>query len=159
LKGEEQTLSTDAITALKEIYNKKSGISSTKDHLLFIKYITPIIYRKSGGKVHIIKDGNTLNAGCDKEPVYKEDKSFIFIAKSFYWSKLINDGLYKNSGDISRAHNCTSVFAKRALRQRYLSPKIIERIVKPTEYKQIGVDNMIDFNHWCWEIQEKALLN
>jgi len=49
-------------------------------------------------------------------------------------------------------------YAKRSLRQRYLSPKIIEQIVSNKDSSTIGVDQLINFNHWDWQVQGGALL-
>lgn len=158
IKDEEESLSTESVSILEEILGNKTKVSSYKDGLLYIKYVTPTIYRKSGGKVCITRNGDVLESVVDKQAFYPEDKTFIFIAKSFYWSKLIKQGVHKHSGDISRADNYKPEYVKRSLRQRYLSPNIIEKIVNPKEQVQIGVDALIDFNHWCWEEQKKALL-
>ena len=119
----------------------------------------PVQYKKFSGKLHIIKDGEESETDIDKQAFYPEDKTFIFIANSFYWNKQIRQGGYKHSGDISKSDNHTKEYVKRSLRQHYLSPKIIEKITSTKSSKQIGVEQLMSFNHWCWKEQEKTLLN
>jgi len=71
---------------------------------------------------------------------------------------MIDAGLYKAPTEISRidAHNIE--YTKRAIRQKFLSPKIIGHITLKTALKQIPVEKLATCKHWNWNEQEQALL-
>ncbi len=145
-------LQPESILKLRGILNEQYEISSDKENILSIQAAVPITYRKLGGRLHIIKDGESTEADIDKQSYYPDDKTFIFIAKGFYWSKLIRQGVHKSSREIAAAHNHSVEYVKRALRQRYLSPQLIKYITNNEKNsKQIGVDHLINLNNWCWE--------
>ena len=110
------------------------------------------------GRLCVLENGKEIADDSESEYFYPENKTFIFIAKSFYWHKQIESGKYKNSVDIAAADSHSPQYAKRSLRQRYLSPKIIEQIVSNKDSSTIGVDQLINFNHWDWQVQGGALL-
>ena len=124
-----------------------------------ISHNVDIKYKKISGRLHLIEGGKYFELGdVDSEYFYPEDKTFVFIAKSFYWHKEMNNKKYISAHQISKIDNHSVEYTSRAIRQRYLSPKIIEHIIYNNSSKQIGVDELISLNHWNWEVQEKAVL-
>jgi DNA invertase Pin-like site-specific DNA recombinase len=158
IQKDTETLSAESLSEIKNILGDKYLISSTSENLLYIKGNLQISYKRFGGQLFIMKDGEEVETSIEKQSYYPEDKTFIFIAKSFYWNKQIRKGVYKHSGEISESNEHTIEYIKRSLRQRYLSPKIISEIILSKEKKQISLKSLVNFNHWCWEKQEKSLL-
>lgn len=151
-ESKEDTLTPESVSKLREILGEQYEITSDKDNLLLIKLALPITYRKFGGRLCIIKNGIESETEIEKQSFYPEDKTFIFIAKGFYWNKLIREGVYKCSREIAEAQNHSVEYVKRALRQRYLSPELIQTITSnETQDKQIGVDQLINMNKWDWK--------
>ncbi len=123
----------------------------TEENDIIVKLNLPIIYRKFGGKLCIIQNGEKQEAEITNQNYYPEDKTFIFIAKGFYWSKLIREGVYKCSREIAEAQKHSIEYVKRALRQRYLSPDMITHITSnENDKKHMGVDQLINMNNWDW---------
>ena len=119
-------------------------------------------YKKLSGKLYIIRDGEESETDVKKQFLYPEDKAFTLITKSFYWNKQINDGMRNSPLMISKTQNHDLKYVKRAMRQRFLSPKIIEKIISPDNTlseKPILADQLIRYTHWCWADQEKTFLN
>jgi DNA invertase Pin-like site-specific DNA recombinase len=162
LDKSEQTLSAESLLEIKNILTHKLGdkytVNTTSETLLLLKGNIEIQYKRFGGQLFIIKNGDQLETDIEKQSYYPEDKTFIFIAKGFYWNKLIRQGVYKSSSEIAAAHDHSVEYVKRSLLQRYLSPKILKEITSNQNIKQIGVDQLMSFNNWCWEEQEKAIL-
>ncbi len=155
----DQLLSEPALSEVSQVLSSDSEVTTSTEYIMKIKSNIPISYRRLGGKLCIIKDGIESEEGIEAQGCYPEDKTFIFIAKSFYWNRQVKQGVHKYSRHISALDNHSVEYVKRSLLQRYLSPKILEEITSSKNAKQIGVDQLMNFNHWCWEEQEKALLN
>jgi DNA invertase Pin-like site-specific DNA recombinase len=162
IQKDTETLSAESLLEIKNILTHKLGdkytLNTTSESLLQLKGNIEIQYKRFGGQLHIIKNGEEVETAIEKQSYYPEDKTFIFIAKGFYWNKQIREGVYKYSRDISAATDHSVEYVKRSLLQRYLSPKILKEVTSNQNIKQIGVDQLMSFNNWCWEEQEKAIL-
>ena len=135
-----------------QIYSSESGLSIA----LNIK----AQYKKLGGKLYIItENGAKIESEIAAQYCHTNDKTFTFIAKSFYWSKQIERGACRTQKDISASDNHSIEYVKKALKQRFLSPKIIDHITSNNHSTQISVESLIQCNHWNWQQQEEVLLS
>jgi site-specific DNA recombinase len=114
-----------------------------------------IQYKRINGKVCLSESGQQTNV--EKEYCHPDDKTFAFIAKSFYWNKMIDDHVYSAPTEISRIEKQNIKYVKRSIRQRFLSPRIIEAITLNNDI-EIGVEALSNLSSWDWKIQEKVLL-
>lgn len=155
--GEVLSLSSmGEIEDLLRAYDAKVASSPTLGMLITLNITAE--YKRAGGQLFIItENGKHVAASIDAEYYYPDDKSFTFIAKSFYWARQMDLGTYKTIKDISvgGAHNFE--YVKKSLNQRYLSPKIIEAIASKSTSSQISVERMIQCRHWDWKKQEQLL--
>ena len=106
--------------------------------------------------MHIITENGTTQT--DAAYHYPDDKTFIFLAKSFYWNRQIDEGLRTSIKEIAVANNHNSEYVKKALKQRFLCPEIIECITSNQSGLQISVENLVQCNHWDWKNQKQALI-
>ena len=160
LDGEGEALSLSSVGEIEDLLRAHDAkVTSSPKSGMLITLNIPAEYKRAGGQLFIItENGKHVEASIDAEYYYPDDKSFAFIAKSFFWSKQMDIGAYKTIKDISAggAHNFE--YVKKSLNQRYLSPKIIEAIASNSTPSQIAVEQMIQCRHWDWNMQEKQLL-
>jgi len=117
-------------------------------------------YKRTGGQLHIITESGVLRESViEAQYCHANDKTFTFIAKSFYWNKQIKTEVHQTQKDISVADNHSMEYVKKALKQRFLSPKVIDHITSNNHSIQISVENLIQCNHWNWKQQEAILLS
>jgi hypothetical protein len=152
-------LSKESLEELEQIlYQYDAKIITSEQSPILIKLNIRAHYKKTAGQLHIYTE-TSHNLEITTVPEYQQtsDPSFIFIAKSYYWNKMIDAGLYKAPTEISRidAHNIE--YTKRAIRQRFLSPKIIGHITSKIAVKQIPVEKLATCQHWNWKEQEHIL--
>jgi DNA invertase Pin-like site-specific DNA recombinase len=115
-------------------------------------------YKKMSGQLHIITENGKLEEDkVEAEYYHPDDKTFNFIAKSFYWNKMLDEGVYDNLVEISKAERQNLKYVKRAIRQRFLSPNIVKAITSNNN-SEIGVEALSNLTSWDWKVQEKALL-
>jgi site-specific DNA recombinase len=104
-------------------------------------------YKRFGGKLCLMKEDASVEV--NKEYFHPNDMTFAFIAKGFYWSKLLVEGKFKNIDDICKAHGHSNTYIKRALQLRFLPPKLIKKIIYSKD-SQIEVTKLITINDWVW---------
>jgi site-specific DNA recombinase len=147
---------------LQPLNYKNLELKLTSEGILQIKFNLETQYKKFGKGSKIIFSSFNNQNKIQKQPHYNEDKTFIFIAKSFYFNKIGAEATAVSPLKISNELGENIEYVKRALRQKYLSPKIIEAIVNyksnTISYKQIGVEQLSKISHWCWESQERIYL-
>jgi site-specific DNA recombinase len=160
LDGAGEALSLSSLGEIEELlraYDAK--VAGSPKSGIFITLNIKAQYKRSGGQLFIVtENGRHVETSIDAEHQYPDDKSFTFIAKSFYWSKQMDLGAYKTIKDISMSGAHNFEYVKKSLNQRFLSPKIIEIITSKSTSSQIAVEQMIQCRHWCWEKQEQQLL-
>jgi hypothetical protein len=84
-----KALSTDQLSKLKDMLGGDfTRLLQHAEAILTIQFNMPISYKKFSGRLHLVRDGDLIEANIEKQTFYPEDKTFIFIAKGFYWSKL-----------------------------------------------------------------------
>ncbi len=115
------------------------------------KISIPLQYKRFGIKLCITNTREELS-DIEKNYCHPDDKTFAFVAKGFYWRKLLQDSTYMTIDQISKAQNHSKPYIKRALRQRYLAPDIINKILNPKS-EQINIERLIS-SIWCWEEQK-----
>jgi hypothetical protein len=75
--------------------------------------------------------------------------------------KPLDRNIYSAPTEISKVEKQNIKYVKRAIRQRFLSPKIIKAITSnDSNYIQseIGVENLSNLSSWNWKVQETSLL-
>ena len=152
-------LSEDSFTALKNILiSHKAEITASPESAILIKLKISTQYKKSSGQLHIITDHSDVSESETEANYYHpDDKTFTLIAKAFYWNKQIKNHLSKGNKEISIEDNHSPAYVKRALRQRFLSPRIIAQITSNTQPSQITAEELINLHHWSWQMQEELL--
>jgi hypothetical protein len=80
------------------------------------------------------------------------------IARAFYWQKLIDDGVLKNTKELAQALGMDVSFLTRTIRLRYLSPKIIHAIITGENLNGLGVEKLRKKMPELWSEQEKQWL-
>jgi DNA invertase Pin-like site-specific DNA recombinase len=149
--------SVDELQQMLSAYDAK--IITSEQSPLTIKFNIKAHYKKSAGQLHIYTEtGHKLELPSSPEYQHPTDPTFIFLTKSFYWNKMIDNGIHKTPTEISRidAHNIE--YTKRAIRQKFLSPKIIQYITSKTVTIQIPFEKLATCQHWDWQKQEQTLL-
>lgn len=119
-------------------------------------------YKRMSGQLHIITENGKLTKGkAEAKYFHPDDKTFAFIAKSFYWNKMLDENIHQNLVDISRTEFQNIKYIKRSIRQRFLSPKIVEATASNDSnfiQSEIVVETLSNLTIWNWEAQEKFLL-
>jgi hypothetical protein len=139
----------------------KAEISVDSESNLIAKINIKAHYKKSGGKLHIITDcGNSIETEVNAEYCHTDDKSFSFIAKSFYWNKMIDEGFYKNVTEIAKIEKQNFDYVRKAMKLKFLSPKIVEVVTSSKSdlaYKTPTRNSLTNLASWNWKAQEKLL--
>jgi DNA invertase Pin-like site-specific DNA recombinase len=153
-------LPNDVVAELEFVLQSyKAEISIDSARQLIAKINIDAVYKRSAGQMHIItKDGKESKSERDARYSHSNDKTFSFIAKSFYWNKMIEGGVYNSQKEIVSSEKQSSEYVKKAIPQRYLSPKIISEITSGKCKSQIAVEKLIQCRHWAWKKQEEVLL-
>lgn len=155
----DKTLSEDSVAEIKLLLSTFDTEISATESLLSVKLNIKAQYKRSSGQLHIItENGKRIESEIESQYLHPNDKSFMMVAKSFYWNKQIQNRLYKTPTEISKLENQNIEYVKRAIRQRFLSPKIIRQIISNTERPQIPLENLAQCQHWSWAKQEESLL-
>ena len=150
--------SLDEITHILRAYDAK--ISLSREGKLMISLSIRAQYKRTGNQLHIITEqGKLAKANISARHRYAEDKSFVFIAKAFHWSKQMQAGIYRSIPDIINRTHHNREYVKKSLNQRFLSPKVIAAITSNNTSAQIPVEQMIQCRHWRWDQQEQQLLS
>ena len=137
----------------------KADFGTSKDSLLIMNVNIKAQYKRASGQLHIItENGKRVESNIESNHLYPNDRTFEMLAKSFYWNKQIKNGIYKTPTEISRIENQNIEYAKRAIRQCFLSPKIVKRITSNSENIQIPLEKLVQCQHWNWQKQEEFIL-
>lgn len=81
------------------------------------------------------------------------------ITKSYYWNKLIDEGIAKNSKDIQKMENLTdNSYILSVLKLRFLSPRITEAILEGRQPIELTVQKLLKVQSPDWKEQEKFLI-
>ena len=105
------------------------------------------------------RKGNVLifNNGENKE-VNINPFLVKIIIKSYYWNKLILDGIFQSAADICRMEKIIDYdYIKDALSLRILSPKIVESILYGTQPTDWTIQKLLKIKTLDWQEQERLL--
>lgn len=92
----------------------------------------PIHFHQRGGrKVVIPADDETIEKHVNKPATNRP--LINAIARSFYWSKLIELGVVNNGSEIAKKEGLEASTVNERLRLSLLSPEIIESVLKGTQ--------------------------
>lgn len=147
------------IESVTRISSNELSNVSIKGNLFSFAIMLEASYRRANGKMHILTQaGEIVDDIINAKYCYPNDKTFAFIAKSFYWHQQINKGIYTTQKEIADSDGHSVEYVKRALKQRFLSPKIINHITSRDTQEQISIESLIQCNHWDWNQQENMLI-
>jgi len=156
---EGKNLGNDPTQEIKNILQQYNAEISATESCLKIKLNIPAQYKKVSGQLQIITgDGQKSEEKFSSEYSHSNDKTFSMLAKSFYWHKQIEDRVYKTHKEIAAIDGHNTEYVKRALKLKFLSPKIIKQITSNDNPNQINIEQLIACNAWNWREQEKLLL-
>jgi site-specific DNA recombinase len=150
---ESHNLTEASIESLLSAHKAKANIN---DQHITITFHISAHYKRCGGKLLIASDNSQADVSAQHH--YPDDKSFTMIAKSFYWNRQIDHGVYRTQKDIAAAQNHSPEYVKRACKLAFLSPRLIEHITSQNTSQQLHIEDLIACHHWDWQSQEQALL-
>jgi DNA invertase Pin-like site-specific DNA recombinase len=162
LSAEIKNLSENSLNQFEEILVKNNcEVTEKSDEFISAKLILKTNYKKLRGKFHLVNENGDIKVDViAAEYCQSDDITFAYIAKSFYWNKMLNDGVYKNATEIATIENQNFDYVKKSLKQRFLSPKIIEVIASSNinNSKSISRRALTNLKSWNWKSQEEVII-
>lgn len=147
------------------LYSDRVEIIINKDE--FLKNIAQIRSEQEGEFIEIVKNirisntsrGGVLVLGNGESRVPNINPFLVkIIAKSYYWNKLITEDKAKSSKDIQLLEGMNdNSYIRDIVRLRFLSPRIVESILKGRQPADLTVQKLLKVKTLDWREQEKVL--
>ncbi len=127
-------------------------LKTFKQEFITIKKDVRISTTNSKGNKVLILDSNS------KDEIFINDNLVKAIVKSYYWHELLLTGKAKNTKEIQKLENLKdNSYIKQILNLRFLSPKIVETILKGTQPKDLTVSKLFNIKTLNWQEQEQLI--
>lgn len=148
----------EAMTSLlKTICAEHLQFNEVEGGILLI-YDIAAHYKKAGGQLHVVSERGEEVFDTDTKSHFPNDKTVEFLAKGFYWRRELESGRVSSIKELACRDHHSFEYVKKALKQSFLSPKIVAYIMSGKTTKQIAVEELVACNAWNWEKQEACLL-
>ena len=109
----------------------------------------PAVLRARAGRRRIIMPDAVIDG---TEPLA------LALARAFRWQQYIDDGKFKNIGELARNIGQDEASVARTIRLRLLSPTIVHRIIKGDIPKELNLTALRAPMPDIWKEQERILL-